>query len=388
MPDAPTLGEITESAADSARAVLAEMTNGGVPENERDDDTVLETDAGTGTEEPSDEQGDGRPRDEKGRFVAKDKSDDDSEREPDSDGDTVSEAGSEEPEGEPSEPDEEPLEPLPEWSAEQHAEFHKLSRPAQEFLLNHVREANEKASAGSKYEAIEAELAPRRQAFARDGLDDAAAIRQVFALSDFARDNPVGFTQWFMQQRGISPDHLFGPQQQQQGEGLDFSDDPLYQHINPTIAQLQQQIQTLNDQITNRQQQERQTAQERVHSEIEAFGTATDDKGRPVHPYFNQVRSLMGTFIGSGEAPDLESAYDMACRAKPDVRAKIEAAERARADREAQADRRKKAEAASRAGKSISGSPGDRAAPEMTGDIREDMRRQFAEKGIETNPWW
>lgn len=390
MPEAPTLGELeAESAADSMRAVLGEM-------GKTDDDAASEmlgneadvTADAPETEAPVDEpKDDGRDRDEKGRFVAKDKGEESPTEESETEERPEAELSGEvvEPES-----DDDPLEPLPEWTAEQHEEFRKLPRAAQQFLLDNVSAAAAKAEeanqGATKYTAIEELLAPRRAAFARDGLDDAGALRQLFALSDFAAQDAAGFARWFIQNRGIHPDQIFGQSHPNQ-EDHQFADDPLYQRMVQENAAILQQLDNLSGMIQNQQTSAQKQASQQVLSQIEAFRQATDDKGRPVHPYFEQVEPLMIEMIAAqkrrGQSPDLQSAYDMACRADPDVHAKIAAAERAQAEREAQRQRRAKAEAASNAGKSISGSPGERAAPEPSGDIREDMRRQFVERGIE-----
>lgn len=396
--NAPTLGELeAESAADTARAVLAEMMDGGQPaDNPQGTDTALDAthqDSVVKTDETDDGEKSGggeRPRDEKGRFAAKERDEDDESGEGAGEGAAVSDKEADD-SGDVA-GDEEPLEPFAEWSAQQHEEFHKLSRPAQQFLLDQVAAANERASGASKYDAIEQLLAPRRTAFARDGLDDAGALRQLFALSDMAAQDPASFARWFVQQRGLRPEHIWGQgpaQQQPQGEGQpDFSDDPLYQYMQQENAQIRQQLDNVLGFIQNQQNTAQSQSHQQVASEIQTFGTAKDDKGRLKHPHFEQVRSLMGTMIASGRASDLDTAYDMACRADPDVNAKIASAQRAAEEREQQRQRRAKAEAASKAGKSISGSPGQRAMPEASDDIREDMRRQLIEKGVEVKPFY
>lgn len=40
-------------------------------------------------------------------------------------------------------------------------------------------------------------------------------------------------------------------------------------------------------------------------------------------PYYEDVRNLMASFLSSGDAEDLESAYEMACHAHSDVREKV-----------------------------------------------------------------
>lgn len=379
--EAPTLGELeAESAADSMRAVI-ELEGGidptipgsletgealeGIPPAGEDPADLGGADGDGGTAGADD-----RLRDERGRFAAKD---------PDPAGEPPAE-GAETPAGEP-----EALEPSPEWSAEQHEEFRKLDPSTQKFLLDTVNAANEAAQAGDRFGAIEQLLAPRREAWKIDGLTDVQAVDQLLSLSDFAARDPGRFTLWFMQNRGLTPQMLFGqPQRQQTPEEAELEADPVYaqlkgenSHLQARLDRIEQGFQT---HATNTQEQARQ----RVTSEIQEFGNAADERGRLSHPYFEQVKPVMGALLRSGKASDLKNAYDMACRADPEVHAKIASAQRAQEERDRQREARAKAEAASKAGSSISGNPGDPAPPEPTGDIREDMRRQMMDRGMLT----
>lgn len=403
MSDAPTLGELErESAADSMRAIISDMGDAGEPAAASEpeaqpavttgdtNDDKAESDAAEAAE---------RPRDGKGRFTAKEEGGEAAatDNEPaGADAEVVSEEspgdGANAAAEEAGDDTAEPLEPLPEWTAAQHEEFRKLTRTAQQFVLDQVAAANTKAQEAAqgagRYQAIEEMLAPRRQAFARDGLDDAGALRQLFALSDFAAKDGASFARWFIQNRGLRPEDIFGQPNGQTDAQSEFADDPVYNYSRQEIAGLKQEVDKLSGIIQNQQNSVQEQSQQQIVSEIEAFGKAADDSGRPKHPYFDQVRPLMGSIMGSGRASDLETAYDMACRADPEVHAKIAAADKARADRETQRQRRAKAEAASQAGKSISGSPAERAQPEPSGNIREDMANLFSEQGTEVTRFW
>src|SRR3990167_1023188 len=215
--DAPTLGELErESAADSMRAVLAET-------NPSPDGAVLESadpPAEGAPVEPEETKPtteaiepvigpDGRARDPvTKKFVAK----------PKAEGEEAEPASAVAPAEEPPAGDEEPLEPLPDWPADKHDTFRKLPRGDQQFVLDTIKAAQDKAAeaskVGGKYAEIEEILAPRREALARDGLTEAGYIRQLTALSDFAGRDPAGFVRWFLQQRGIHPAELY-PQEEQ-----------------------------------------------------------------------------------------------------------------------------------------------------------------------------
>ena len=269
------------------------------------------------------------------------------------------------------------------WSADKHETFRKLPRGDQQFVLDTIKAAQDKAAeaskVGGKYAEIEEILAPRREALARDGLTEAGYFRQLVALSDFAGRDAPAFLAWFAQQRGINLADLL-PHDDLAIEGAD--DDPVYQRLSQQNNALQQKLDNLERSVQNQQLTVETQSQQRVASEIDGFGKAVDDKGRLQHPYFDQVKMKMATVLRDGWASYLQNAYDMACRADPDVSAKIASAQRAQEERDRAKQQRVKAEAARQAGSSVSGTPGDRAPPEPTGDIREDMRRQFVERGI------
>lgn len=122
------------------------------------------------------------------------------------------------------------------------------------------------------------------------------------------------------------------------------------EYVDPTIAQLQQEIQQLkqqaNPQVIQNQLQE-QLESVKVQEQVRAF--ASD----PANAYFEQVKPIMAALMGSGQAADLKEAYDMACNANPQIRASLEAAKKAEADAKRKAEITAKKHAAA----SISGSP-------------------------------
>ena len=154
------------------------------------------------------------------------------------------------------------------------------------------------------------------------------------------------------------------------------------QRLQQQNAQLQQRLDNFERGFQGREQQAQTVYKQQIASEVQQFALERDDKGKLLRPYVNEVRSLMGSIIGSGKTSDLKQAYDMACRADPEVFAKIEAQRRVETEREKAKKDREKATAANKAGASISGQPGDRARAEPTGDLREDMRRDMIERGV------
>lgn len=408
---APTLEQLEtvlgpeegESAAETMRAVMEEIGGGDAPGEE----APLETDNSAGDQ----------PRDEKGRFAAKATEGDGGEEGAQPAAEAEAENKGAEAEGEhpaqaeQQEGEQDPLEPPTDWELKDQELFRALDRKGQEFVLARIKAADDlrgqATELSTKYQALEAVLAPHRDAWARNGLDEANAVRQLVALSDLANTKPIEFAQMFIRERGLTAEQLFGtPAAAAAATAKPNGADPagaapeLGEDTDPTIRALHSQIAQLTEKINGfqtesqrqaeearratgqRETQQREAQEQQLRQEITEFANAVDSAGKPAHPYFAEVKGFMGPLVDSGQAKDLQQAYDMACRAHPDVNAKIEAARKAQQARDQAKEQREKAKAAGQAGSSISGSPGGKAtSSEPTGDIREDMRRQFAEAG-------
>jgi hypothetical protein len=122
--------------------------------------------------------------------------------------------------------------------------------------------------------------------------------------------------------------------------------------LEPIIQQrLQPVLQELNQfktQFTSAQQQREQQEQAALSNQIEAFRTATDEKGQPKHVYFDNVRGTMAALIESGDAQTMDQAYEMACRAHPEVSKIVAAEQRQREEAQRLAEQRRLAEEAKR----------------------------------------
>ena len=385
--DAPTVADIENgSIDDDIRASFAEVSKG----TETAPEPATEAAPVAPVKEPEEAEPaqEGRARDpETGRFLPKET--------------PAEQPSAETPEGEQveaapqpaAEPEEEPLDPPVDWKLEQQEAFRTLPVAQQKFILDQVGGVAEKATqaeqATTRFKALDDLLAPRREQWARDGFDEVSVVRQVLSLSDYARNQPAQFVREFMQMKGLNPAELF-PQavQQPTGEEDPYAGDPVIQRLNAELSPLRQQlmearqeIQRLTGTFQSRQQQEDQARTQRLDSEITAFQSAADEKGKQKHPYFHQVRSHMSVLVEKGLASTLEDAYDQACHANPEVRAKIASAAKAAEERDRVRQAKEKAEAARKAGSSVTGSPvTTRSEPQSTGeDVRDDLRAAFRE---------
>ena len=219
------------------------------------------------------------------------------------------------------------------WSAGAKAHWDKLSPVVRAEALKQVDFVNKMQSRHAmerkKYEAIDQVLEPQRNMLRAEYGDETKGIQQLFALSDFARKDPAGFLKYFAQQRGIDL------------RGL-VSNAPAQQQVDPTIMQLRQQIEALNQQVTGFTQQQQNTVHETVEVAYNEFAS------NPEYKYFEQVRPKMADLLDANLAKDLKSAYEIAVKIDPVVSELIESEKLAKV----QEERQKKAiEAANKAQK-------------------------------------
>ena len=152
----------------------------------------------------------------------------------------------------------------------------------------------------------------------------------------------------------------------------------LQQHLTP----LQQEVEALKRQLQQRDEQAQQASdaatraqRDEVAGEVEKFRTALDDTGKLRNPYFDQVRDDMSALIANGRANGLQDAYDKATWANPEVRAKLIAAQR-KAEREAAAKKAADAKKAAAANVETQGTlPGKAPTGTMEDTIRATYRQ-------------
>lgn len=99
--------------------------------------------------------------------------------------------------------------------------------------------------------------------------------------------------------------------------------------VDPNIASLRQELEHLKTQHEAEQRQREEAEFRSVLSETEQFGVAVDPQGQLLRPHFEAVRQAMGALISSGQATDLQDAYDKACRVDPAIFAQLQAKQRA-----------------------------------------------------------
>lgn len=172
--------------------------------------------------------------------------------------------------------------------------------------------------------------------YAARGIAPEQAVRSLFEAQKVLEERPVEAIQILARQYGVDLTK-FAPQHQQQAPAPAAQP----QTTDPVTA-LQRQVDELKQFIVSQQQKAQEAESATVEQSIQSF--ASD----PKHPHFPAVRTAMGALMQAGVAKDMETAYEMACRAHPEVWKAIQTAE-AETKAKAEQDARAKAAAAAKA---------------------------------------
>lgn len=214
--------------------------------------------------------------------------------------------------------------------------------------------------------AIPPELAPvkdvlerHKPLYAARGISADQAVNALFEAQRMLETRPEESIQVLARQYGVDL-AKFAPQQATQPPG------------DPNYAALVQKVQQLEGALTAREQAAEQAERSRIETSIQQF--AAD----PKHSHFPTVRQAMGALMQAGIANDMPTAYEMACRAHPEIFAAIQKAEqeaRAKADTSArtQAAAQAKAKAVS-----VRGSPAANGFSKPPESLRETIEAAFA----------
>ena len=192
-------------------------------------------------------------------------------------------------------------------------------------------------------ERLQQTLKRHEPLYAGRGIPAEQALDALFNAQRVLEERPYEAIQVLARQYGVDLSRLV-PQPAPQHEQASQSADPAYQAAMARIDRLEQLL-------TSQQQQAVQSQTAQVQRTIDEF--AAD----PKHTHFRAVEPIMAALISGGQAKGLEQAYEMACRAHPDISKAISAAE-AEAREKAAAEARRAAAAQAKAkAVSVRGSP-------------------------------
>jgi hypothetical protein len=258
--------------------------------------------------------------------------------------DTVAEATDSDTDSEGSEPDDQTITAPQSMSAKDRETFYALPPENQRWISDRVkaqeadytRKTMEVAEQRKIYDKLEQAIAPRRQQFAMNGMDEGTAIGQLLALSDYASSDPVGFTRYLLKQRGIPVSAL--------------SESDGGYPVDPQLLAMQDRLQGFENYFTQQQSQQLEQQGEVVSGVIDNFATANPFYGELERDMIPIVSALRESKPGLTSDQYLKMAYKMALATNDEVSGKIEVDRKAKSETERIAKAKKSATAARRAG--------------------------------------
>jgi len=213
-------------------------------------------------------------------------------------------------------------------SAKDREAFDALPPASQKWMTDRAKEQEQAftqktmdlADKSKGFDRLEQVLGPRRQQNAMDGMDDSTAVGQLFALSDFARTDPLGFVKYLFNSRGIPLSALNEPGDTQGG------------YADPQLAAMQQRMQGFENFLTQQQAHSRQQAESAVNVDVQKFAKDNEFYAELESEMIPVVSALRSNNPGLSTADALAKAYKMAIAANDGVSAKVDAAKSAKAE--------------------------------------------------------
>ena len=247
-------------------------------------------------------------------------------------------------ESEGSEPDNQTITAPQSMSVKDREAFYTLPPESQQWISDRVksqeadytRKTMEVAEQRKMYDKLEQAIAPRRQQFAMGGMDDSTAIGQLFALSDYAESDPVGFSRYLLNQRGIPISALTEP-------GVE-------NHVDPQMLAMQNRLQGFENHFSQQQAQQSEQEGAVVSGVIDGFASDNPFYGELESEMIPIVSALRESKPGLTSEQYLATAYKMAIAANDEVAAKINVDIKAKSEAERISKAKKQSSAAKRAG--------------------------------------
>jgi len=189
------------------------------------------------------------------------------------------------------------------WKKETQAEWEKLPSHVQDDVLRReadfhrgIEQYKQHAQRAQVYEQV---LAPYQQTIQQLGVTPEAAIGSLFKADQLLRNSaPHEKAAYFAQlasDYGVSLENIQQPPQ-----------------VDPAYQQLLNEVRSLKQTESMREQQRQQQEAQTLNSTIAQFSEGKE--------HFDAVREDMAALLQAGRAQDLAAAYDMAIWARPDLR--------------------------------------------------------------------
>lgn len=222
-----------------------------------------------------------------------------------------------------------PIEAPATLSADDLSRWATLPRDAQEFIAQREAKAAETARA---LEPVQSVLKQYEPLYAARGIAAPQALASLFEAQRMLETRPAEAIAVLARQYGVP---------------LPQAEASTPSQPNDQISALMAHVQRLEAEIAQSKQIAERSASQTIEQTIREFAA------KPEHRHFPTVRSYMGALMQADPSLDLARAYEMACRAHPEV-SKALAAE---AEKAANAEKAKRADEAKRKAVSVRGAP-------------------------------
>lgn len=286
------------------------------------------------------------------------------------------------------EPPKEAIRVPPHLPAALKADYANLSDAWRDFIAKGEEGVqNAKAEWGRKGERLnrlDEIIAPHRDAWAMQGLDETQALTRLVAAEKSLRENPTQAIIYLAQAYGADLSQ-FGQTSGANPYGGQGFAPPVQQasSLDPALHPILERFQTLEQRLVERETMEAERQSSTLQAQIAEFA------GKPENMYFENVREDVAVLLETGRAETLQDAYDKAVWLNPETRSLLIAEQDRKRDnaakeaaKKAEADARAKSQAAQRAAGSVTGAPSPGASaprPGSTGNLRADLEAALKE---------
>jgi len=214
------------------------------------------------------------------------------------------------------------------WNAEEKEAFAKAPPLAQAAIMRHEREriadytrkTQQVAQLARTYQGIDDAIAPYRDKFARQGIAIPQLIGRFLQWNEFFEKDKHTAARELLASYEIEPEELQDYQP--------YKPDPEREAIR-------QELETLRQERTHRQQAEYRQRASAVAQITQGFASERDQNGNPAHPYWEELEHTIAASLPAlkqrGLPPQeaVKVAYKMALQAHPEVAQKVEQARQA-----------------------------------------------------------
>ena len=203
------------------------------------------------------------------------------------------------------------IDPPAHFTADEKKYFESLPSEQQKWIASSVKRMSstidkrmqESSTYQRRAQAYDEALTPYRQQLAMQGVDEIAAIKQLFSTYDQLQRDPANTIRWLAQSYGVDL-----------SQSQDVPQDPQFVALQNQLGELRQGYSTIQSTLQNERQNQ-------MLNVVNQFANEKDAQGNTKHPHFEAVVNDMMKLIQAGivENTDLKGAYTIALAKHPEL---------------------------------------------------------------------